>query len=332
MGFAKALTFAGHNVQFWDIGKKNAFDAFDEFEPEIFVSQSYNLNPAIIECIRRRPNLKVTFKAGDWSNFADNIDSKKYPILKASQSEIQNVEQILKFGNQIFIDIHYPQMYANQTHEYWKEKLGIKVVGLMSGADVFDYTGGKYHPEYASDVIFIGGRWGYKAQTLDPYILPLLDCRENLKVKIFGNQSWNVPQYCGFLPDEHVKHFLASATVCPNVSEPHSQVYGFDIVERPFKLLANKCFVVSDYVKGLGYVIPNGIIYADGPKPFIDACKHYIRFPEHREPIIKIGYETVINNHTYFHRAKQFFDELGMSNEADNMMEAFNRVKEKLCL
>lgn len=332
MGFAKALSCAGHDVRLWDLDKKNPFDSFDEFEPEIFVSQSYNLNPAIVECIRRRPHLKATFKAGDWSNFADNIDSKKYPILKASKSEIENLEKILGFGNKIFVDIHYPQKYANETHEYWKEKLGVKVVGLMSGADVFDFTNGQYREEYASDIIFIGGRWGYKSQTLDPYILPLLDCRENLKVKIFGNQPWNVPQYCGFLPDNHVKHFLASATICPNISEPHSQVYGFDIVERPFKLLANKCFVISDYVKGLYELFPGGIIYATNPQEFKQYCHFYIRNPSHRLQHINDGYQAVINNHTYFHRAAQFFTELDMPDEARNMENKFEEVKVKLCL
>lgn len=332
MGFAKALSYAGHDVKFWDIQKKNPFDSFDEFEPDIFVSQSYNLNPAIIECIRRRPNLIITFKAGDWSNFADNIDSNKYPILKASPTEIKNVEQVLSFGNKILVDIHYPQKYANQTHEYWKEKLGVKVVGLMSGADVFDFTGGQYHEEYASDIIFIGGRWGYKSQTLDPYILPLLDCREQFKVKIFGNQSWNVPQYCGFLPDQYVKHFLASATICPNISEPHSQVYGFDIVERPFKLLANKCFVISDYVEGLYELFPGGIIYAKTPKELKKYCEFYIHNTTHRLQHINDGYQAVINGHTYFHRAVQFFNELDMPSESRNMENKFEEVKVKLCL
>jgi len=331
-GFAKALSFAGHDVIVWDLNKKNPYDVFDEFEPDIFVSQGYNLNDAIIECILERPNLAVTLKCGDWSKFSDEIDLNKYPILTASQQEINNV---LKIQNNVkYVDIHYSQESADITHEYWNSKLGIKVVGLMSAADVFDYTNGVYNEKYKSNIIFIGGRWGYKSRTIDKYILPLVDERDKIaNVKIFGNQSWGIPEYLGYIPTEYVKHFLASSLICPNISEPHSQDFGFDIVERPFKLLSNKCFVISDTVASMKKVFNNEeIVFASSPANFKELCHHYIKYPNERMVYISRGYDTVINNHTYFHRAAQFFNELAMPEESSKMLDSYKIVKEKLCL
>lgn len=332
MGFARALAAAGHDVKLWDIDKKNTFDAFDEFNPDIFVSQSYNLNKDIIECLRRRPECKITLKGGDWGYFYLTEENQKYPILFASDKEIRNVEELLKTNKVDFIDIHYHPRSVEQTHGLWKEKLGVKVVGLMSAADVFDYTGGQYNTDYKSDICFIGGRWGYKSTTLTPWLIKLIEKYPQLNTKIFGNQSWGIPQYCGFLETEYVKHVLASATICPNISEPHSQAFGFDIIERPFKLLANKCFVISDYVEDLAYILSEEIVYANSPDEFHELCLHYIKYPEERSVFIQKGYEKVINHHTYFNRAEQFFTELNMLDEAQKIKDVFIKVKEKLGL
>lgn len=55
----------------------------------------------------------------------------------------------------------------------------------------------------------------------------------------------------GFADNTQVKDILASAKICPNLSEPHAQEFGFDVNERCFKLLSNKCFCISDNVASL---------------------------------------------------------------------------------
>ena len=332
MGFARALAASGHEVKFWDIGVKNTFDAFDEFSPDIFVGQSYNLNRDVLACLKRRPNCKITLKAGDWGYFYLNEENQRFPILFASNEEILNVQKLLETNTISFIDMHYHPRSIGKTHGFWKEKLGIKVVGLMSAADVFDYTGGKYQESFKSDLAFVGGRWGYKSQTLTPWLIKFIEKYPELNIKIFGNQSWGIPQYCGFLDTAYVKDVLASATICPNISEPHSQAFGFDIIERPFKLLSNKCFVISDYVEDLKYILPEEIVYAHTPEEFHELCIHYLNYPEERQPIIDRGYKAVIDNHTYFHRAEQFFNELDLPQEAVKVMETYSKIKEKLGL
>ena len=50
---------------------------------------------------------------------------------------------------------------------------------------------------------------------------------------------------------------FSSATVCPNVSEAHSQDFGYDIIERPFKVLSSGGFCISDYVESMAEEVFN---------------------------------------------------------------------------
>ena len=201
----------------------------------------------------------------------------------------------------------------------------------MNAADIFTFTNGQVLPEFKCDIAFTGGYWPYKAQVLDKYLMPI--CKEDVyNIKIFGNSKWPTKCYCGFVPDWCIRHAFKSATICPNLHEPHSQVFGYDIIERPFKLLSNKCFVVSDNVSGLKQLIPDGIVYADNPEAFREIIEHYIRNPEDREKYIKNGYDNVMENHTYFHRIHEMFMRLNMLEEASNVEFTYSSMRDKLQL
>ena len=62
-----AFNACGIEAELWDYKSVSAFDAFDMFEPDIFMGQSYNLDDATIKCIKERPHLKVGLRAGDWA-------------------------------------------------------------------------------------------------------------------------------------------------------------------------------------------------------------------------------------------------------------------------
>jgi spore maturation protein CgeB len=154
----------------------------------------------------------------------------------------------------------------------------------------------------------------------------------DINVKIFGNQGWSVPQYCGYIENNLAKDVLASAKVCPNISELHSQDFGFDIVERPFKLLSNKCFVISDYVQGAEEVFGDSVVFAKTPDEFKKLVLHYISHPNERDYHINKGYELVMQKHTYFHRVHQILNNLRLHDEANKCLELFNNLKQKLSL
>ena len=327
MGLLRAFTALGHDTVMWDITKVPVFDAFAEMEPDIFIGQTYNINRALIKCLAQRPNCKVIMKGSDWGEISDTIDRQKYPVLIANEEEIDNVKALREANGLDYIYVHYLQHHVDKTHAHWMDIVPAK--SLLSAADVFEFTGGESKPEYECDLGFLGGRWGYKAQTLDKYFLPLLG--GNLNVKIFGNQSWGIPEYCGFLPDNEVRHFLASAKICPNISELHSQDFGYDIIERPFKLAANKCFVISDYVEGLKDVYPD-MPLCSTPETFKDQVHYYLDNPDHASHIVGLNYENTINNHTYFHRVEGIFRNLGMEHEAIAAMNKYEEIKGQMSL
>jgi hypothetical protein len=330
MGMARALTYTGHEVVMWDIHKKPTYDAFDEFRPDLLIYQSYNITDAIINCIEERPNLKVIMKAGDWGSYADTLDRAAYPILYASEKERRDVQELyIKTGRPNFLYIHYHPNWQEQTHGYWV-KAGHKVVNLMNAADVFTYCNGKALPEFKSDIAFVGGYWGYKSKNLDKFLLPL--CDKKLNIKIFGNQPWPVSQYCGFIDEVLVRDIFSSAKICPNISEPHSTDLGFDVIERPFKLLSAKAFVISDDVEGLRLLYPNEIAYANTPEQFFAAIDYYLGADQERKEMSLEGYYKTIKEHTYFERCSQMFEELELPAEAENIKKAKEKVVKELNL
>lgn len=319
LGLKLAFNYCGHECELWDITGKSPFDVFNEYEPDIFIGQTYNINRALIKCIYSRPHLKVIMKAGENSIFSDNLDRAKYPILIADDREKYLIEMLLeKTGRPNFLFVHYHPDYINQTHGRWTEDYGIPVYSLMNAADIFNYTGGTYREEFSCQVAFVGGYWGYKAKTLDKYMLPLCQPNSEIHVKIFGNQPWPVPQYCGHVETHHVRDIFSSALICPNLSEVHSQAFGYDLIERPFKLLSNRSFVICDDVAGFRDLFPDGMVYTSTPQEFIDKVRYYIAHPDERYPIIEKGYQAVIKDHTYISRVKSIFENLGLIEETNN--------------
>lgn len=324
---ARALESSGHTVFMWNPNGKSTFDIFNEFEPDIFIGQTYNINRALIKCLAERPHIRVAMKASDYGDVSDKIDVNKYPVLIADNKELNNFEKLLDAtGKPDILFIHYHPDYINQTHNHWTSKFNVPVTSMMNAADIFDYTGGKYHEELDSDIAYVGGYWPYKSKTLDDYILKLCNPELDLKVKIFGNQGWSVPQYYGNINTELVKHIFSSAKICPNVSELHSRDFGYDIVERPFKLAANKCFVVSDYVEGLYKIYNQYMVMTASSKDFVNTILYFLNKPQDKQQYIDKCYEITMKNHTYFDRAASLMKSLYFEDES----EAILKTKEKI--
>lgn len=331
-GIARAFSAAGHEVVIWDVNQKPANDAFDEMEPDLFLGQTYNTTRSVAQAIQERPQMKVIMKAGDWGPLGDSIPKDEFGVLMASETEKDMILRLYEeTGKPDYLHIYYHPLFVKDTHGGWMEN-GIPVYSHMLAADVFDYTNGQEMEEFKSDLAFVGGYWPYKAQNIDKYLIPL--CHDyNYTVKIFGNGHWPVPQYCGYAPTPLVKHILKSATICPQLHEPHSTVYGFDMSERTFKLLANKCFCVSDYVTGLEYLFGNDdefLVLTKSPEEFKDRVDYFLKYPDDRLNIIERGYNKVMSEHTYFHRAADIFKNLNMSYEADNLMFVYQKQRKHI--
>lgn len=326
LGWARVFETIGHQTMMWDIHSKSPFDAFDEFEPDIFIGQTYNLNESTVKCIKERPNLKYALRASDWGDMQSQISSD-YNTLTANKKEISFVEELCKTGGPSFVYNHYHQRWMEETHNKWKD-VGVNPVSMLSAADVFDYMGGKRREELVCDLGFVGGYWEYKARNLDPYLLQFSHPVGKYNLKIFGNQGWPGAFYLGWISNDRVKDLFLSATICPNVSEPHSQDFGYDIIERPFKILAAGGFCISDYVQSMAEDVftDDEIPFAKTPKEFKELVDHYLENPDERIPHMQKGQKCVLTKHTYFHRVSTMLRELGFAEESEKCDNVYSEI------
>lgn len=317
-GWGNVFASVGHDFRFWDMSQKPAFDAFDEFEPDIFIGTTFDLDLATVKCIQERPTMKVALVASNWGTFDESTDTDRFPILMSNPREIKLMELLTTTTRKPdIVFCHYSQRWMDVTHDYWNSKLGIKVVSMMNAADVITHPKGTVKPHLISDISFVGGFWGYKGQNLNKYLVPLCWPVGRYSIKIWGNQRWPVPQYMGLCDNSEVSDIFISAKVAPNISEPHSNEYGFDVVERPFKVIAAGGMCISDYVESLDVDIFNGQLpMFNNPREFEELLEYCFKNPEQIENTKKQLQETVMSKHTYFHRVADLLRYLGKEDEA----------------
>ena len=319
VAWVNAFQSFGIETALWDSKNTSAFDAFDAFEPDLFLGQSYNLTPDVVKCIYERPHLKVGLRSGDWGDQEVEIDKSKYNVLFCSKAEKEILKRLKEeTGQPEFVHIHYNQESVNRTHNHF-ESIGIKPVSIMMCADTSVYMGAELKPELECDIGFVGGYWPYKGQVINQYLFPIL---EKCRVKIFGNQPWPANQYCGLINDDQVKNLFVSAKVCPNLSEPHAQKFGIDVNERIFKILCSGGFCVSDYVKSYE-MFGDGVVLAKTPDEFREKIGYYLNNPSERIDIAKKGHRYVMKNHTGYHRVAQILEAFGYTDLSNNIIEKY---------
>jgi hypothetical protein len=327
MSWARVFQNLGAEVSLWNIDSKPVFDAFDEFEPDIFIGQTYHITESLIKCIEERPNLKVMMRASDWGDMQNDIDLDKYPILVATEEEKRLIEKLKKkTGKPDFVHNHYTQEWIDVTHNKWKD-IGVNPVSMIHAADTFILN--KKAPlkdHLMCDVGFVGGYWDYKSKTLDKYIVNLCHPVGDIDIKIFGG-GWPVIQCLGKISDEDLSSFFRSSLVCPNISEPHSQDFGYDIIERPFKILYSGGFCISDFVQSMSDLFnKEEIVFAKTPEELRELIHHYKDNPEERDKHIKQGIKTVEENHTYIDRVGTMLKLL----EIEGGQEGCSRLKQNI--
>ena len=308
-GIKRAFEAMGHECIFWDSGSIAAFDIFDVFEPDLFIGQGYNLDRATIKCIKLRPSLKVLLKVGCWGPVCTDVDTEKYPILLNTAEEIRNVEQVSDSVKNLTLFNYVHPNRKDYLMGAWEDVVS-KTIGLLPAADMDECSDGKFDKNLSSDIGFVGGYWPYKGQNLDKYIIPLCYPVGAYSIKIFGNQPWPVPQYMGLANNETVRNLFKSSLICPNVSEPHANVFGFEVNERVFKLAASGAFFISDPIASLTEDIftKGEAVIAKNPEDFHDLVRDVIKNPDIRKKHVEACKNTVLKHHTYKHRAEQILE------------------------
>lgn len=317
-GWLRALIASGVEGSFWNPASKSIHDAMWEYRPSHLITCSYDLDDAVEKCIRNRPDLGVSMFASAWGPLVDEIPLT-YPIVRVTDEEKRRLEKLKKeTGKPDFVFIHASGKWLEATMSGWRS-IGIEPIGVLNGADLFVYGPTQPRPEFACDVGFCGARWNYKARNLDRFLLPLCQPDTGLRVKIFGRGGWTgtTPCFLGELGPTQESSLFCSAAVCANTSEPHSTDYGFDIVERPFKVAASGGFLISDHVEEMADVFgPDNVVMARAPAEFKEKVYYYLERPDERRVLADRLRQKVIAEHSYFNRVVQLLTAWNLTEEA----------------
>ncbi len=320
VGWGNAFASIGHEVYLWNTEQIPAFDAFNKFEPDIFITSSWQLDRAQIKCIAQRPNLKVLVSLSNWGTTDKDLDAQKTHI--ASEQERKHVEELIKAAPHVKLGFcQYHDRYVGETHNGWLD-IGIKPFGLLLGADITNFPLTASSPAYKSDMCIVSGRWPEKAKELDKYILGLTYPNTTLDIKIFGNGWGSIPQAFGYIQDELIKHYYASAVVCPNIHEPQALQSGVDINQRAYQVISAGGLQISQRVRSMETDIffDDEVIFVDKPQELFDLVMYFRENPDKRLPYIKRGLETVYNNHTFLHRVADMLIRLDEPEQADQAL------------
>ena len=345
-GWKNACLATGHEWR-WLYGNDIKFDVFNEFEPDIFLGTTYDLDRATIKCIKARPNLVVMLKAQNWGpsdkmiteggsapiktdgksyaeiNKSRREHSAKYPIGISNEEEQERICKLREeVDNTILLNNFYHEKRMPETMGYWSDH-GLDIIDMQPAADHFIHKPVRPIDFLESDMAFIGGYWKYKGRNLNKYVFPLCYPVGKYNIKIFGNQIWPVPQYMGAIDNSLVNTVFCSAKICPNISEPHANKFGFEVNERIFKLSACKCFCLSDHIASLTEdIFVNGEMpTVKSPEEFHEKIDLYLNNPDLRADHAQRCYDTVMGSHTYCHRFANLFNKIGLHDEAGKFLE-----------
>jgi len=322
-GWRQVFINTGHEWR-WLRKDESILDVFNEYEPDIFIGATYEVTRALAKALKARPNIKVIMKGNNWGPSDADIDINKFPIGIADDKEKAIVKALKEeTGKPDFILNFYHINRYDYTMSGWKDNLGINYMEGLPAADTFTYKQVEPREELKCDIGFVGGYWPYKGINLNKYIVPLCYPVGRYDVKIFGNQPWPVPQYLGSSTNKTAEALFASATICPNISEPHANEFGFEVNERIFKLAATKSFCINDKIASLSEDIftKNELVIADDPEHFFDLVRSFIINPQLREPYIEACYKTVMNAHTYCHRVANMWNLFGNKEEEQKCLD-----------
>lgn len=284
----------GHTAQRWD-GQEPSWQQFD---PDLYIGCSGHK-----QAIPDNRRAKVAIHVNPWGPV--NIDGINESEANIRWTLDRKPDAVFGYG------------YASDEllWSHWPQKGSVRWVPMPTAADKVIFN--RHDGDRPLDIVYLGGRWAYKAMTIDKYLFPVL--KPPISFKVHGWGDWPKGLCSGGLPEDQVTPFFNSGKVAPCVSERHTQQYGIDIPERAFKVILCGCLAVHDPVPGLNDIIPDIVMGRDA-RDYIEKCHYYVQRDDERKVIAEKQRQHVLNNHTYHHRVAGLLHALGFTDEAQGML------------
>lgn len=301
-GWHNALHDKQHTVRRWD-GRE---ETWREFGPDIYIGCSGHKQPIP----SARNECKVVLHVNPHGPvYIDGINESPENI---SWVVDQKPDLVIGYGHD-----NDAIIWSGWTSDY-----GIKWVPMPCAADRILFGQVNKLEDRDLDLVYLGGRWKYKARTIDAYLLPVLkDAKlQKRSLSVRGWGEWPDGLCDGILASDQANAFINRGKVGPCISELHSHQFGIDIPERAFKLALCGTLVIHDAVMHVKQMIPSAIVAAN-PKHFYDMCMHYMNNNDERIELALKQQSEVIAGHTYHHRMARMFEALGYEKQAAEMLE-----------
>lgn len=267
-----------------------------EFEPDLFIGCSGHWQQ-----IPKDTKAKITIHVNPYGDSIPGIDEPKSVI-----ETVKSANPVAVFG------------YGFESHRnYWKnwDRDGIKWVPMPTAGDIIKYRNLGSDRPY--DVAYLGGRWSYKAQTIDKYLLPVFD--SGCKCRIAGWGDWHARYNIKGLDEGLENEFFNSAKVAPCISEIHTYNTGIDLPERYFKTVLAGCAAVHDGGENVRKILPQALV-ANNPAEYLNMINTCLKNEDYRLDVCSRQYFEVANNHTYHHRLANLLRECGFHSASDSLM------------
>jgi hypothetical protein len=305
-GWINALVDAGFTAQRWD-GKPETWVAF---KPDLVIGCSSHRQlipaPADRKCkvaIHGNPFGHIKIEP----NINENNDAINWTIT-------QHPDAVFGYGLES----------DRKFWSYWTN-YNIPWVPMATAGDatLFNVKHGS-HDKY--DVAFVGGRWDYKAKTMDNYLLRVF--RDPMITSmVYGWGGWPADIYKGQIPDQEVPKVLADCKVAPCVSEPHTIQWGIDLPERVFKAALSGAVVVHDPAAGLRRFSEHFIVCRNPDEYYNRIRELVLMSPQERSEIANKQRADVLQSHTYHHRMAALLGTLGFAAEAAKLLEVVEKYR-----
>lgn len=303
-GMINALRDIGCITDRWD-GRRSSWDLFS---PDLYIG-----------CTGHRQDIPADHKCKIALHANPYCKQKIEPNINESQGAIDwaiSMHPDVVFG------------YGHETdRQYWSlwDKIGIPWVPMATAGDatIFKMSNGT-HDKF--DVGYVGGRWPYKAKSIDAYLLPVLRDKAIIR-KVYGWGTWPENLCAGPIEDNDVPILLANCKVAPCISEPHTIRYGIDLPERVFKAILSGAVAVHDPAFNISRYLPKSAIWAETPSGYHAKIKDLLRLSDSDlKEIARMQRQDVLLAHTYHHRMATLMAVLGFNDTATLLLETIGKA------
>ena len=97
-----------------------------------------------------------------------------------------------------------------------------------------------------------------------------------------------------------------------------------------FKILCAGGFWVSDHVESINKIFGETVPTARSREEFADKIAYYLQHEDERNDLAKRGKAILLDGHTNFHRISSILKAFGYTEEANDIVNKWNRTKGEL--